>query len=190
MDHLVQQGQEIAFRLGYDDINESLTHPDIVRRTLLSLGATKQALRSGSSHSAFDGITRLGLTSTVSSSFINGAAPSEHFDVQRAAVFWSQHVFVKTFYERRSWLAMFRAFYRVFCLQAVIIHVLVAAAFTEGSWSGRPAWNAMSSAVITHAAFSFLERFANLWMNQKQRNPVDSQSAAWEWMEGKIKGKR
>ena len=188
MDHLVQQGDEIAFRLGYDDINESLTHRDIVKRTLLSLGATKQTLHSGCAHDAFDGITCLGLS--TSSPPPNCEDAPEHFDIQKAAVFWSQHVFVKTFYERRSWLAMFRAFYRVFCLQAVMVHVLMAAAFTEGSWSSRPAWNAMTSAVITHAFFSFLERFANLWMNRKQANPVDSQKAAWEWMEGKIKGKK
>ena len=85
---------------------------------------------------------------------------------------------------------MFRAFYRVFCLQAVMLHLLVAAAFTEGTWSGRPAWNAMTSAVITHAACAFFERFANMWMNRRQADPVDRQRAGWEWMEGKIKGKR
>ena len=89
-----------------------------------------------------------------------------------------------------SWLALFRAFYRVFCLQAVMLHVLLAAAFTEGHWSGRPAWNAMSSAVITHAACAFFERFANMWMNIKQTDPVNKQKEGWAWMEGKIKGKR
>ena len=96
MDHLVQQGEEIAFRLGYDDINESLTHRDIVHRTLLALGATKQALRSGAPHSAYEGITQLGLTSQQGNEVSGGS-----FDVQKAAVFWSQHVFTKTFYERR-----------------------------------------------------------------------------------------
>ena len=89
-----------------------------------------------------------------------------------------------------SWLAMFRAFYRIFCLQAVMLHVLVAAAFTEGMWAGRPAWNAMSSAVITHAACAFLERFSNLWMNRRQPDPVERQKKGWEWMEGKTKGQR
>jgi len=96
MDHLVQQGEEIAFRLGYDDINESLTHRDIVHRTLMALGATKQALRNGSPHAAFDNITQLGCATPS-----GGDASVRGFDVQKAAVFWSQHVFTKTFYERR-----------------------------------------------------------------------------------------
>ena len=98
MDHLFQLGEEIAFRLGYDDINESLTHRDIVRRTLLALGATKQAVRSGAPHAAYDGITRLGCIAAAAS---GGGPVTEDFDVQKAAVFWSQHVFVKTYYERR-----------------------------------------------------------------------------------------
>ena len=96
MDHLVQQGEEIAFRLGYDDINESLTHRDIVHRTLLALGATKQALRNGTSHSAYEGIAQLGFIAQQENESAGGS-----FDVQKAAVFWSQHVFTKTFYERR-----------------------------------------------------------------------------------------
>ena len=99
MDHLVQQGEEIAFRLGYDDINESLTHRDIVHRTLIALGATKQALRSGGPHAAFEGITRLGCVEAQAGDGIG--ADEGAFDVQKAAVFWSQHVFVKTFLERR-----------------------------------------------------------------------------------------
>ena len=96
MDHLVQQDEEIAFRLGYDDINESLTHRDIVHRTLLALGATKQALRSGTPHAAYEGITQLGLSAQQGNDMSGGS-----YDVQKAAVFWSQHVFTKTFYERR-----------------------------------------------------------------------------------------
>ena len=107
MDHLVQQGEEIAFRLGYDDINESLTHRDIVRRTLVALGATKQALRSGTPHGAYDGITQLGCGDAAIPSddrALGGSRHQESFDVQKAAVFWSQKVFTKTFYERRRWV--------------------------------------------------------------------------------------
>ena len=107
MDHLVQQGEEIAFRLGYDDINESLTHRDVVCRTLIALGTTKQALRSGAPNGAYDGITQLGCSATATASDdgdLHGATcHRESFDVQKAAVFWSQKVFTKTYYERRRW---------------------------------------------------------------------------------------
>ena len=100
MDYLSQRGDEFAFRLGYDDFNESLTHPGIVRRTLLALGATEEALMKGDPHSAFDGLYLLGLPSSDAKS--GGAeAAVVSFDVERAAVFWREHVFVKTFYERR-----------------------------------------------------------------------------------------
>lgn len=35
-------------------------------------------------------------------------------------------MFVKTFRERRSWLTVYRAFYRVYCFHAVLFHVLLA----------------------------------------------------------------
>ncbi|KAG1671275.1 hypothetical protein FOA52_010846 [Chlamydomonas sp. UWO 241] len=193
MDHLAQQGEEICFRIGYDDINESLTHPGIVRRTLKALGATGAELRSGEAHSAFDGILGLGCKPVPATGREGSGgdmravstSPSR-FDDQRAAAFWSEKVFTKTFYERRSWLAIYRSFYRVFCIQAVMLHLLIAAAFTEGMWSTRPAWVVLSSAVITHALCAALERFSNAWMNGRQANPLDKQRSSWAWMEGRL----
>lgn len=88
-----------------------------------------------------------------------------------------------------SWLSVFRAFHRVYALQAVLLHLLIAAAFTEGAWDTRLAWDALSSAVITHAACACMERWANAWMNARQRNPLDRRRASWAWMEGKGMGK-
>lgn len=88
-----------------------------------------------------------------------------------------------------SWLSVFRAFHRVYALQAVLLHLLIAAAFTEGAWDTRLAWNALSSAVITHAGCACMERWANAWMNARQRNPLDRRRASWAWMEGKGMGR-
>lgn len=112
IDYLAQQGEELSFRLGYDDINESLTHPDIVRRTLLALGATKAQLKAGQAHAAYQGITRLGLPppqhehdaeagSAGDDADAGAAAAAGDFDVERAGAFWSEKVFVKTYQERR-----------------------------------------------------------------------------------------
>jgi 1,3-beta-glucan synthase len=104
LDNLVQQREDIVFRLGYDDINESLTHPDIVRRTLLALGASKDAIHKGNPHGALHGIMQLGVLSQdghhdPSVDQKEGILGS--YDTLRAAVFWSSQVFVKTYYERR-----------------------------------------------------------------------------------------
>ncbi|KAG1671277.1 hypothetical protein FOA52_010848 [Chlamydomonas sp. UWO 241] len=195
MDHLRKQGTEAAFHLNYDDINESLTHPGIVRRTLKALGATGTELRSGEAHSAFAGILGLGCEDSSSAAAEGGgdsrqhgapASSSSDFDEQRAAAFWSEKVFTKTYFDRRSWLSVYRCFYRVFCLQAVLLHLLIAAAFTEGMWSTRLGWDILSSAVITHALCAALERFSNAWMNGRQANPLDKQRSSWAWMEGRL----
>ncbi len=57
-----------------------------------------------------------------------------------------------------------------------MLHVLAALAFTEGAWDQRSARDAITSAVITHAACAFLERFSNFWMSCRQANPLDKQN--------------
>ncbi|GAX79705.1 hypothetical protein CEUSTIGMA_g7146.t1 [Chlamydomonas eustigma] len=179
LDNLVRQREDIAFRLGYDDMNESLTHPAIVKRTLSALGASKDAMQKGTPHNAFQGIMQLGMTHPAEDNQHNTSVDQEEgrlhgsFDVLKAAVFWSSQVFVKTYYERRSWLALYRAFHRVYTLQAVLLHVLLAAAFTEGQWSDHTSWTIISSAVITHAFCAFVERWSNMWMCRRQIDPID-----------------
>ena len=112
MDHLHNQGEEVAFRIGYDDVNESLSHQGIVHKTLRTLGCTKEVLKEGAANDAYSGILRLGLPPGGTAGGAAGGAGSgcagqeqqqqgAEFDAQRAAAFWSEHVFVKTFRERR-----------------------------------------------------------------------------------------
>lgn len=70
-------------------------------------------------------------------------------------------VFAKTFRERRSWAAVYRAFFRVYCLQLVAFHLLMAVAFV--GWD----LDVLSSIVVTHAWLSALERMANWWMTRR-----------------------
>ena len=70
-------------------------------------------------------------------------------------------MFVKTYRERRSWAAVYRAFFRVYCLQLVLLNVLMAHA-----WAPRDL-HALSSAVVLHAWMAALERVANWWMTRK-----------------------
>ncbi|KAJ9527498.1 hypothetical protein QJQ45_025772 [Haematococcus lacustris] len=174
MDAQFTAGVEVAFRLGYDDINESLNTKPIVMATLRLLGAGKQAIRQGDGHDAHENITRLGFPS-----YDHHAGPEpgsvaatqqpqegEVFDAERAAVFWSSKVFVKTYRERRSWAAMLRAFYRVYSMHLVLFHLMVAYA-----WAGSDV-KYLSTAVLTHALMHFIERGCNWWMCRPQPNPL------------------
>ena len=75
-------------------------------------------------------------------------------------------VFVKTYRERRSWAAVLRAFYRVFSLQLVLLHLELAAAFAPGDWG------VLSSAMLTHAWLAAAERLANWWMTRRPADPI------------------
>lgn len=49
--------------------------------------------------------------------------------MQVAADWWRTRVFVKTYRERRSWMAVYRAYYRVFATHFVLYHAMQAQAF-------------------------------------------------------------
>jgi hypothetical protein len=71
----------------------------------------------------------------------------------------------------------------VYTLQAVLLHVLLAAAFTEGQWSERSSWIIISSTVITHAFCAFMERWSNMWMCRRQTNPLKSREKRDAWVD-------
>ena len=55
-----------------------------------------------------------------------------------------------------------QAFYRVYCLHIVVLHLLFAYAFAG------PDVTVISSAVLSHAAMHALERLSNWWMTRPQ----------------------
>jgi 1,3-beta-glucan synthase len=73
----------------------------------------------------------------------------------------ARQVLVKTFCERRSWAAVFRAFYRLYSLQLVLLSLILAYAFAPRDLM------VLSSAVLTHAWLAALERTANWWMTRR-----------------------
>lgn len=122
MDHLYNAGEEISFRVGYDDVNETLCNKKLVHNTLHLLGVSSAQIAGAEVNPAYDKILRLGCAPDSS----DESGRVRRFDPQRASNFWSSEVFVKTFCERRSWMAIFRAFYRVYCLHVVLFHLLMA----------------------------------------------------------------
>lgn len=211
-DAMSAAGQEVAFRLGYDDVNESLCSRPNVREALRLLGVDVKAAaaergkagggKGGVVNGAFDAITRLGLA-TPEGQEGQEASPEEQqgqqaFDVFLAAAWWADHVLVKTHRERRSWAHLLRAFYRVYSLHLVLLHAVIAQAFAPGSL------RVLSSAVVTHAAVAAAERCANAWLTARVRDPLRDarQRSSWargpawlqqheqEQQQGALKGKR
>ncbi|GLC51113.1 hypothetical protein PLESTB_000467200 [Pleodorina starrii] len=170
MDALFDEGVEVAHRLGYDDVNESMCRRDVIDKLLVELGVSDEALAFGEFLDVWRALTELGCPRPEQPSVsVQGHVPTgppPPFDAQIAANYWSAEVFVKTFRERRSWAAVFRAFFRVYCLQLVIANLVMAAAFS--SWDP----GALSSAVVSHAWLSALERMANWWLTRNPKDPL------------------
>lgn len=58
---------------------------------------------------------------------------------------------VKTFQERRTWFAMYLAYYRIFAFHVIWFNLLMGLSFAEATGFAGRWWVGMSSAVITHA---------------------------------------
>ncbi|KAG2500666.1 hypothetical protein HYH03_001432 [Edaphochlamys debaryana] len=157
VDHLSNLGVEVSFRLGYDDINESMAHTGIVRLALRDLRVRGEQIINGDVNDAYNTITRLG--------YKKGSAETT-FDPQVAADWWRTNVFVKTFRERRTWLAIYRAYYRVVAIHLVLYHAMQAQAFV--GWN----WRYISSCLVTHAFCSAFERFSNWYMTRHPPEPT------------------
>ena len=110
MDSLSEE--EPSNRIGYDDLNESLSSKAIVHSTLSSLGLTLRQILSEKPNLAFRVISLdLGLppmdagdTSRegLKEGSIDGFQADQVF-TERIAAFWSSSVIRKTFVERRTW---------------------------------------------------------------------------------------
>jgi 1,3-beta-glucan synthase len=90
------------------------------------------------------------------------------FGAQVAADWWRNNVFVKTYRERRTWMAVFRAYYRVYAAHLVLYHAMQAQAFV--GWNYRM----ISSCLITHAFCAALERFCNWYMTRHPPEPLQT----------------
>ncbi|EFJ48653.1 hypothetical protein VOLCADRAFT_90840 [Volvox carteri f. nagariensis] len=160
IDHLSTLGVDTAHRLGYDDFNESLTCRDVVYSALLELRVTPQDIAAGATNDAYQSLTSLG--------FQGRTVINNKFDPQVAAEWWRLRVFVKTYRERRSWLGIYRAFYRVYAFHFVLFHLMQAQAFA--GWN----WRVVSSAILTHAWLKWLERVANWMMTMPSPEPLQT----------------
>ncbi|GIL42993.1 hypothetical protein Vafri_805, partial [Volvox africanus] len=103
VDHMASSGQEVAHRLGYDDVNESMCRRDVVAKLLAALGVSAAAAEAGQVHGALDALTQLGyapdisggsegncsIGATAASAAPGGLRNPRIFDPVLAAAFWS-----------------------------------------------------------------------------------------------------
>ncbi|KAK2080835.1 hypothetical protein QBZ16_000689 [Prototheca wickerhamii] len=142
-------GVEIADRVAYDDVNDSLCRPEIVRRALGALGC--QARPGGALALAGDPYDALLAVGRVR------VAPALGWDRGVARDWWAAFAFRKTFVERRSLLTVYRAFFRVWAFFLLEFHLLAVLTWARHNW-----W-AISSLAPSHAALCLLEQVAALW---------------------------
>lgn len=93
---------------------------------------------------------------------------------KEAANWWDTHVFAKTFIERRSWLSITRAFYRVWLFLILEFQAMCVFLWAD---KGRPwawplsdvQWYWLSSLVGTHAVCSLVYQIAGAWTQRATR---------------------
>eukprot|EP00198_Chlamydomonas_reinhardtii_P003823 XP_001693159.1 1,3-beta-D-glucan synthase [Chlamydomonas reinhardtii] len=163
VDHLSTLGVDTAYRLGYDDFNESLTCREVVYSALMDLRVSPVDIATGALNDAYQSLSSMG--------FQGRTHIDNKFDPQVAATWWRNRVFVKTYYERRSWWGVYRAFFRVYAFHLVLFHLMQAQAFA--GWD----WRIISSAILTHAWLKWLERVANWMMTMPPPEPVQTTMA-------------
>ncbi len=127
--------------------------------TLRELRVKPEQIRMATQNDAYVSLTNLG--------FGKGAAMST-FEAGVASEFWHTKVFVKTYRERRTWAAVYRAYFRVWCFHLVAYQFLQVLAFT--GWD----WRSLSSCIVTHVVLKAFERFCNWFMTNEPAEPLNT----------------
>ncbi|KAL6774638.1 GSL1 [Auxenochlorella protothecoides x Auxenochlorella symbiontica] len=168
VDRMGTDGVEIAHRIAYDDVNESLCRRDIVAQALLRLGVRVgpggSIAMSRDPYDALLGIGRVQISveGQPIAKLAAGRLDTEGtggvgWNVEVARDWWGAFVFRKTFVERRSIFTMYRTFYRVWAFILLEFHLMAVL-----TW-GRDNYYAISSLAMSHALLSFLEQVAAFW---------------------------
>lgn len=185
-----EDGVEIACRMGYDDFNESFATRKNVREALEKLGVTVD--RKTNKVHLFHGVMQrgpygalldiglpAGPTGSAREMPKKGAAvhlgeetmgpalscDPKDWDSEIGRTWWQTNVLGKTFIECRSFLMVFRAFFRVIAFHVLWFQLLASLAWTHGSWF------VASFTLLTHALLSFLEQVAR-WYTQRAPSMV------------------
>ncbi len=165
-----QRGKDIATRVAYDDCNESVCSRDRVARVLSDLGCTIRRRRVIKYDA--DPYTTLLAIGSEGQKMVNTATNQVEFQItswnfQSAMKWWSRNVFGKTFVERRSWLTMGRAFFRVWMLLVMEFQTLCVCLWGWENATYR--WYWVTTLVATHAFGNLCYEVAGVWTQRGNR---------------------
>jgi hypothetical protein len=177
-------GVDIQWRVAYDDANESLCSRAQVHRVLGELGVRiKGSSRRRKIEWDLDPYEALLSLKERRHQVVGGAGPvagpqAVGFEHGAAAAWWGDRVFGKTFVERRSWLSMMRAFFRVWLfliLEFQTMCVFLWAGDKERGWAWPLAdrqWYWLSTLVGTHAVACLVYEVAGAWTQRSTKRGV------------------
>ena len=160
-----KKGKDIQARVAYDDCNESVCSRDRVIRVLSDLGC-KINNRKRRIDNPVDPYSTLLMIGSEGQKIQNTATNQAAFNItswnfQNAMAWWANNVFGKTFIERRSWLTMGRAFFRVWMLLIMEFQTLCLCLWGWDNPTYR--WYWMSTLVATHAFGNLCYEVAGVW---------------------------
>ena len=166
-----QKGKDIQARVAYDDCNESVCSRDRVRSILRDLGCQISTRK----HKIICNADPYSVLLSIGSEGqkMKNTATNEttwettSWNFQNAMAWWSNKVFGKTFMERRSWLTMGRAFFRVWMLLIMEFQTLCLCLWGWDNEKYR--WYWMSTLVGTHAFGNLCYEVAGVWTQRGTR---------------------
>jgi len=177
VDELGSTGRDIQWRVAYDDCNESLCSREQVHRVLKVLGI-KFNLRKRLIQMDRDpyetllcvGEQRVAVVADDGDGSVPVAPTTTlGWGWEDARDWWARKVFGKTYVERRSWLTIGRAFYRVWLF--LILEFQAMCVFLWG-WSSVYRWYWLTTLVATHAFAGLLYEIAGAWTQRSTMRGV------------------
>ena len=177
VDELGTQGRDIQWRVAYDDCNESLASKQQVHRVLNILGIkinTKKRVIT-MARDPYETLLSVGeqkvavVADDGAGAVPVGPASTLGWGWKDACNWWANCVFGKTYIERRSWLTIGRAFFRVWLF--LVLEFQTMCIFLWG-WNTAYRYYWLTSLVGTHAIASLLYEIAGGWTQRSTHSQV------------------
>ena len=177
------QGQDIQARVAYDDCNESLCSRELVRRVLSDLGIkiNMRRKRIFMNNDPYDTLLSVGEEGQALRSQATNQEMYNRtgWNYKNAVAWWKKKVFGKTFVERRSWLTIGRAFFRVWMF--LILEFQTMCLFLWAWDYEKYRWYWMSTLVGTHAVGNLCYEIAGVWTQRGTKDVRLHGSPFWKY---------
>jgi hypothetical protein len=167
-----ENGVDIQARVAYDDCNESLCSREKVREVLSDLGITINVRRRRHfvKNDPYETLLSVGEEGHALKNMATNQATYNKtaWNYKNAMGWWKVVVFGKTFIERRSWLTMGRAFFRVWMFLIMEFQTLCLCLWAWENETYR--WYWMTTLVGTHAFGNLCYEIAGVWTQRGSKD--------------------